>query len=330
MTAQMVEGLALQGPGQATAQHLRKNLARRLHSALRPAALLNQKGPPRTRKLGRHPHIVAHRESPPRQLRAVADIQILGQGIGLPAARLDQRTPPPETRRAIEVEEEAAAVAPSLLHQEVAIEKERLGAGQPGIVRIQMIPARLHHAHGGVVHRDEQIAQQRRLRQEVGIENQNELAGCGLKSRRQRSRLVAGAGSAVQNRDLDPSSAPETGPALGQGGGVVGRVVEDLDLEAARRMLQAADRIDQALNHMALVVKRKLNGDAGRSARGKGGAGAGWQRRRGGAPRMHHQTETVKCKGHQQRKDQSMQPDQSPGNQGREDHRAGRTPIRAR
>ena len=43
---------------------------------------------------------------------------------------------------------------------------------------------------------------------------------------------------------------------------LVGRVVEDLDLEQVARVVDLADRIDQAVGDVHLVVNRQLDGDA--------------------------------------------------------------------
>ncbi len=67
-------------------QHAREELARRLHGALRPAELLRAKGADVLGELGRRHDVLAVDEAPARELRAVAEVQVLGERVVLPAA----------------------------------------------------------------------------------------------------------------------------------------------------------------------------------------------------------------------------------------------------
>src|SRR5690606_15443487 len=100
------------------------------------------------RNLGRRDDLVQIEGPPSRQLRAVTQVQILAQRVRLPAAGariLDARAPP-HAPRAVEAEEAACRLPPGLLHGEVTVERQRLAGCEPGIVAIQVSPARLHEA----------------------------------------------------------------------------------------------------------------------------------------------------------------------------------------
>ena len=131
VTAQVHHGLQLDGGAEASPQQSREHLSRRLDPALGPSPLLHQQGGRGARQLGGNAHVIAEDEPPSRHLRPVADVQVLGQGIVLPAARIVQSLPAPQPRRPVEVEEPARPVAPLLFDEEVPVKEESLGAGQP-------------------------------------------------------------------------------------------------------------------------------------------------------------------------------------------------------
>ena len=70
--------------------------------------------------------------------------------------------------------------------------------------------------------------------------------------------------------DVDSSGTVVSHPILHDLPGLVGGVVEDLDLQSVTWVVQCADRVDQAGSHVELVVEGKLNGDH-RPAFGLGG-----------------------------------------------------------
>ena len=78
----------------------------------------------------------------------------------------------------------------------------------------------------------------------------------------ERSSLVAFAIVAVEVDDR----MSERGVALDQAAsdfdGLVGRVVEQLDVELVFRIVEAADGVEQAVDHVLLVEDRQLHGDA--------------------------------------------------------------------
>ena len=88
------------------------------------------------RHFRRRDQVRQEHEPPAAQLRAVAEIEILGQRVVLPAAGVGDGRAPPDARRAVEVEEEPGAVAAAVLEHEVAVEQDRLdlasAASSPG------------------------------------------------------------------------------------------------------------------------------------------------------------------------------------------------------
>ena len=85
-------------------------------------------------------------EAPALELRAVAEVEILGQRVVLPAAGVLDAGAPPEAGRAVEIEEPSAAAAGGLFEQEMPVEEHRLHAREQGIGAVQVAPARLDHA----------------------------------------------------------------------------------------------------------------------------------------------------------------------------------------
>ena len=122
-------------------------------------------------------------------------------------------------------------------------------------------PAGLHQADARLAERRQRTPQEVARRQEVGVEDGDRLAPRGPQPGRQRAGLVAGPLGPVQPADGDPARGP-----AGHGRGrnplrLVGRVVQDLDLQALRGVVQARRRVDETLDHVQLVVDGKLHGD---------------------------------------------------------------------
>jgi len=215
-------------------------------------------------KLGRHADVVAQHEPPSRHLRPIADVEVLGKRVVLPASRVQERLLAPQPRGAVEVEEAAAEVASPLLHQEVAVQKQGLGPREPRVLFVDVIPARLHQANAGILHDGQQRLQQTRRGHEIGVQDEDEVPGRFLQPGRQRACLVACANGTVDDADLDAPATPLPGAPLREGRGLIGGVVQYLDLQEPGRMPQPAGRVDQALHDMLLVEDGQLHGDASR------------------------------------------------------------------
>ena len=61
--------------------------------------------------------------------------------------------------------------------------------------------------------------------------------------------------------DVDALGGPAAHGQLGDAARLVGRVVEHLDFEQLARVVDAADRLDQPVGDVHLVVERQLNRD---------------------------------------------------------------------
>ena len=98
-------------------------------------------------------------------------------------------------------------------------------------------------------------------RDEVGVEDADELAARDLEPRFERAGLVAGAIRAVDVLDVDALRGVAAHRQVGDAARFVGRVVQHLDLEQLARVVDRADRVDQTLGDVHLVVERELDGD---------------------------------------------------------------------
>ena len=126
--------------------------------------------------LGGYRNVVEINKAPAGHLRAIAQVEILGERVGMPPPCILEACPPPDARGAVEVEESATCVPPTLLEEEVSVEEKRLRFREPGLVAIQVVPAGLHHAHRRVTEGRQKVAQEVRGCDEVGVEHQQVLA----------------------------------------------------------------------------------------------------------------------------------------------------------
>ncbi len=103
-----------------------------------------------TGKLGGGDEIGEEDEAPALELRTVAEIEVFGEGIVLPAAGVFDAGAAPEAGGAVEIEEAAAAAAGGLLEEQVAIEEHGLHPREQRIGAVQVAPAGLDHADLGI------------------------------------------------------------------------------------------------------------------------------------------------------------------------------------
>ena len=126
------------------------------------------------------------------------------------------------------------------------------------------------------------------------------VAGRRIEALGEGARLVAVAVGAVVDGDVDASPPPLAGPLPGEDGGVVGGIVEDLDLEKVAGMRKAAGSVDEALDDVPLVVDGELDRDAGVG----GGVGDAVGRQ---PPGQEEQTDPVGREGKQQGQDGAVE-----------------------
>ena len=97
------------------------------------------------------------------------------------------------------------------------------------------------------------------LRNEVGIENTNEITLSGRKPGLQSAGFEPSAIDAVDQLHVEPPALQILHAGGGQFPRVVGGIVEDLDLQQVARIIDLADRLEQALDNVDLVEDRQLH-----------------------------------------------------------------------
>jgi hypothetical protein len=143
----------------------------------------------------------------------------------------------------------------------VTIEQERLQPGEQAGVAVEVGPPGLHHRDPRVGEGADGLAQEVGRRHEVGVEDRVELAARDRAPGVEGAGLPPGAGGAPQVDHIDAPGPPGRDLGGDDRGGVVGRVVEDLDLEAIARPVEASGGGDGPGRDRALVVERERNGD---------------------------------------------------------------------
>ena len=160
-----------------------------------------------------------------------------------------------------------------MLEDEVPVEQDGLNLGHERVVAVEVGPTGLDHADLRFGEVMDDLHDPLRRRNEVGVEDGDELTLGDFETCVQRPGLEAVAVSAVQ---VDDGLRVHAGEALGVAAddlagdvdGFVGRVVEDLHLEAIARPVETAGGVDEALGHRRFVVERQLHGHEGHAAAG--------------------------------------------------------------
>ena len=254
--------LGLYAPRQFGPADLWQDLLRHLRETLGPSRLLHLKAVHLDGKLRGALKPRQIYESPSLELRAIAQVGILGQRIGLPAAGIVDHAAPQNARRPVEVEEVAGCRSRPVLEDEMPIEQHGFHFGQEVVIAIQIAPARLHHAHLGVNEVGNGLDQKIRRRNKIGVEDGNKFAGCGLEALRQRAGFEPLPVVAVMVLDGETEHAV----ALAQGFRirvrVIGGIVQHLNLQQFLRILDFGDFVDQPFDDVPFVVNGQLNGDA--------------------------------------------------------------------
>ena len=251
---------------------------RALDEALGPAGLLGLEGGHLDGELGGALDVLEVFELPALELRAIAEVGVFGEGVVLPAAGFVDGLATPHAGGAVEVEEDAGAGAATVLEDEVAVEEDGFDLRQEAVVAIEVGPAGLDHANAGLGEVVDDAAEPAGRRDEVGVEDGDELALGGAETFFERAGFVAVAVGAVEVVDGLGIEALGAGGEAGDHGaghvdGLVGGVVEELDLEAVAGIVEAAAGVDEAVDDELLVVDGELDGDEGEIFFGEGGGG---------------------------------------------------------
>lgn len=160
-----------------------------------------------------------------------------------------------------------------MFDEEVAVEEDGLGACEDGVGSVEVIPAGLDHADGGIGEVLDGIGEEIGGRDEVGIEDGDEFAFGGRGGGFEGARFVASAVVAVDVVDV----VARVGELLAEGGGdlggLVGGIVDDLDVEEVGGVVDLGGGLDDTLGDERFVVHGELDGDAWEC--GEGGEGCG-------------------------------------------------------
>ena len=86
-------------------------------------------------------------ELPAPQLRPVTQVQILGEGVTLPAARISNSRFTPYAPRPIEISQQPGRIPATLLHGKMGVQTKGLQLGYQRKIFVQVLPAGLHNSH---------------------------------------------------------------------------------------------------------------------------------------------------------------------------------------
>src|SRR5271166_144344 len=264
-------GFGFLAPGNIGLQDTAQQLDGDLRETLGPAGLLHLKTVSLDRQFRRAFDRGHVDKTPAFQLGAIAEIGIFGERIVLPAARIFYHASAEDSRCAVEIEKQPGARTRAMLDDEVAIEQHRFYFSEQVVVPVEIRPARLHNADLGVGEEVDGAHQEIRWDDKIGVEDGNQLPAGRLHACLQGARFEARAVAAVKVLDRQTGGGVFGDQALSEGMGVVGGVVQDLYLQKLARVIHLADGFYEALDHVAFVEERKLDGDAGKlrkSARG--------------------------------------------------------------
>ena len=282
------EGLRPNAQRERRRQDLRQQLPGGLERSLGPAALLRLEGVHGDREFGRGGDLGHENELPVEELGPVGEVEVLGEGVSLPASSVLDRRPPPDARRSVEVEEAPRHVASAVLGHEVAVQQDGLHVGEERVVAVQVVPAGLHEAGPPVGEQvGERPPQEVGPGDEVGVEDGHEGGVGGVEARLEGPRLETAAVRPVDPANVEPGGGALLHDRVGDPSGVVGGVIEQLHGEPRPGIVQRRHRPDQPFHDVALVEHRELKEHPRRVAlEERGAAGPQPLRRRRGAGRM--------------------------------------------
>ena len=149
----------------------------------------------------------------------------------LPTARFLNASLPPQSGGAVEIKKATTAAARSLLENKVTVEEHRLHARQQRIAAIQMPPARLDHADFRIGEEMNRPLKQISWRNEVSVQDANELTGGRFESDCERAGFESGAIDPMNQLHIKTARAQFVRTSGGDVAGIVRGIVEDLNLQ---------------------------------------------------------------------------------------------------
>jgi hypothetical protein len=144
----------------------------------------------------------------------------------------------------------------------MAIEEHGLDAGEDGVGAIEVTPSGLDHADGRVGEEVDGLAEHVRRGDEIGIEDEDEIAFAALHSGFEGAGFETGTVGAMDELDIEAGGAQFGDLFGGDFSGFVGGIVEDLDLEEVTRVIEGGDGSEEALDDVQFVENRQLDRDS--------------------------------------------------------------------
>ena len=142
-----------------------------------------------------------------------------------------------------------------MLQNKVAVEQHGFHFREEVIVAIQIAPSRLHHAHLGIGEKIHRAIEELRRRAEIRVENRHQFARRRFQPFLQRPGLVPVAVGPVMILDRVAHVAVALHQGFGKRRGVVGGIVQHLDLQQLPRIVHLHHFVDQPLDYVAFVVR---------------------------------------------------------------------------
>src|SRR4029077_682080 len=124
-----------------------------------------------------------------------------------------------------------------------------------------MAPSHLDHADPGIGKMIDASPQGIWRRNEIGVQNENELAFRGLQTGFERAGLESGAVLAMKTLDVKPARLQERGLIGGDLAGLVRGVVQNLDLEPVPGIVEAAYGPEEPADDIVFIENRQLDGN---------------------------------------------------------------------
>src|ERR1700687_1787761 len=122
-----------------------------------------------------------------------------------------------------------------------------------------MTPATLDHADLRIGEKVDGALKQFWRRNEISVENADELTTGRFESNRERACLEAGPVDPMNELNIEAALTQFLSAGSGHVPRVISRIIQDLDLQQFARVIEFADRTQKALNHVNFIKNRKLN-----------------------------------------------------------------------
>lgn len=189
------------------------------------------------------------------------------------------RTTAPDATCAVELQRHARRALCRLLDDHEAVEHSRLKRGEPRFVAVSMFPAPLNEPDRGISEVWDRFLEEIRRRNEVCVEDGNEVAfGIALalaEPERERAGFESGGCCPTDDDDVDSRGAQAIHQVADYRDGLVVGVVEHLDLEVFPRVVECGRSFDHSSRGVELVADGELDRDP---------RPLGWARRQRGCP----------------------------------------------